>query len=135
VAGSAAPPEPTRSQEHARAVARLTSLFEVSQSARPVFLLGAGASYRSGVPPAADATHRIAREAYARQRLGTNAVATVKPSAFRASRRRSASVKRRLRPPTLLKHAVLLLEILDHVQLTAVNPTGEHQEEHLKSQK
>jgi SIR2-like domain len=82
VAGSTTPPEPTRSQEHARAVACLTSLFEVSQSARPVFLLGAGASYRSGVPLAADATHRIAREAYARQRLGTNAVATVKPSDY-----------------------------------------------------
>jgi len=63
-------------------VARLTSLFEVSQSARPFFLLGAGASYRSGVPLAADATDRIAREAYARQRLGTNAIATVKPSDY-----------------------------------------------------
>jgi len=31
-------------------------------------------------------------------------------------------------PPThaLLKHAVLFLEILDHVQLIAVDPTGEH---------
>jgi helix-turn-helix protein len=47
-----------------------------------VFLLGAGGSYRSGVPLAADATHRIAREAYARQQLGANAVATVKPSDY-----------------------------------------------------
>jgi hypothetical protein len=40
-------------------------------------------------------------------------------------------------PPTqaLLEHAVLLLEILDHVQLMAVDPTGEHQEEQLKRQK
>src|ERR1700732_3558622 len=34
-------------------------------------------------------------------------------------------------PPT---HA-LLQEILDHVQLMAVDPTGEHQEEHLMRQK
>jgi hypothetical protein len=32
----------------------------------------------------------------------------------------------------LLEHAVLPLEILDHVQLTSVDPTGEHREEHLK---
>jgi hypothetical protein len=40
-------------------------------------------------------------------------------------------------PPThaFLKHAVLLLEIFDHVQLMPVDPTGEHQEEHLKRQK
>jgi hypothetical protein len=28
---------------------------------------------------------------------------------------------------TLLEHAVLFLEILDHVQLVAVDPTREHQ--------
>jgi hypothetical protein len=40
-------------------------------------------------------------------------------------------------PPThtLLQHAVLFLEILDHVQLMAVDPPGEHQEEQLKRQK
>ena len=40
-------------------------------------------------------------------------------------------------PPThaLLKHAVLFLEILNHVQLMAVYPTGEHQEEHLNRPK
>jgi hypothetical protein len=35
----------------------------------------------------------------------------------------------------LLEHAVLFLEILDHVQLMAVDPTGEHQEDYLKRQK
>jgi hypothetical protein len=29
---------------------------------------------------------------------------------------------------SLLEHAVLFLEICDHVQLTAVDPTGEHYE-------
>ena len=36
-------------------------------------------------------------------------------------------------PPThaLLKHAILFLEILNYIQLMAVYPTCEHQEEHL----
>ena len=40
-------------------------------------------------------------------------------------------------PPThaLLKHAVLFLEILNHVQLMAVYPPCEHQEEHLNRPK
>ena len=40
-------------------------------------------------------------------------------------------------PPTqaLLEHAVLFQEILDHIKLMAVDPTGEHQEEHLKMRK
>ena len=49
-----------RSEEHRSAVRQLTPLFEASQRARPVFLLGAGASYRSGVPLADDAVKRIA---------------------------------------------------------------------------
>jgi hypothetical protein len=37
-------------------------------------------------------------------------------------------------PPAqaVLEHAVLFLEILNHVQLMAVDPTGEHQEQQLK---
>jgi hypothetical protein len=34
-----------------------------------------------------------------------------------------------------LKHAVLFLQILDHVQLMAVDPTGAHLEKDLKRQK
>ena len=75
-------PSTVRSAAHAATVARLACEFEVTQSARPVFLLGAGASYRSGVPLAAEATHRIGREAFARQRLGTHAIAGVKPSDY-----------------------------------------------------
>lgn len=69
----------TRSEPHRRAVRQLASLFEASQSARPVFLLGAGASFRSGVPLADEAVQRIAREVYAKQRLGTNSTARVMP--------------------------------------------------------
>jgi hypothetical protein len=40
-------------------------------------------------------------------------------------------------PPTqaLLEHAVFFLEVLDHVQLMSVDPSGEHREEHLKRRK
>jgi hypothetical protein len=34
--------------------------------------------------------------------------------------------------PWLLRHAVFLLEVPDHVQLIALDPNGAHQEEHLK---
>jgi hypothetical protein len=68
-----------RSDAHRSAVRQLTSLFEASQRARPVFLLGAGASYRSGVPLADDAVKRIAKEVYAKRSLGTSSTARVMP--------------------------------------------------------
>ena len=66
--------ESARSREHRAAVARLTIVFNGRQPARPVLLLGAGASARSGVPLAADATRLIAREAYGLQLPGKNVV-------------------------------------------------------------
>lgn len=68
-----------RGEAHRSAVRQLTSLFEASQRARPVFLLGAGASYRSGVPLADDAVKRIAKEVYAKRNLGTSSTARVMP--------------------------------------------------------
>lgn len=44
----------------------LIYLFRASRENRPVLLLGAGASFRSGIPLAADAVKLIARAAYAR---------------------------------------------------------------------
>jgi hypothetical protein len=68
-----------RSDVHRSAVRQLASLFEASQRARPVFLLGAGASYRSGVPLADDAVKRIAKQVYAMRNLGTSSTASVMP--------------------------------------------------------
>jgi hypothetical protein len=48
----------------------LAFLFRATRPTRPMLLLGAGASYRSGVPLAAESVRRIARNAYARQVLG-----------------------------------------------------------------
>jgi hypothetical protein len=52
--------------------------------------------------------------------------------ALLASRRRSVSVKRMRRPPKCCLSTVLFLEILDHVQLMAVDPPGEYHEQQLE---
>lgn len=57
------------------ATAKLTSLFRPSDHPRPVLLLGAGASFRSGVPLAREAINRIARIVYTKNVLG-------KPSSY-----------------------------------------------------
>ncbi len=51
-------------------VKNLAYLFRASGKMRPVLLLGAGASFRSGIPLAEEAVRRIARSAYARHKLG-----------------------------------------------------------------
>src|ERR1700751_3071454 len=51
----------------------LSALFRGANEGRPVVLLGAGASFRSGVPLAAEAVRRIAKAAYIRQVLGGRA--------------------------------------------------------------
>lgn len=48
----------------------LASLLRPSDTPPPVLFLGAGASFRSGVPLAAEAVKRIARLAYAKRELG-----------------------------------------------------------------
>jgi hypothetical protein len=51
----------------------LVSVFSASSEVRPVVLLGAGASFRSGVPLAAESVKRIAKAAYIRHELGGKA--------------------------------------------------------------
>jgi hypothetical protein len=48
----------------------LSALFRASNEIRALVLLGAGASFRSGVPMAAEAVKRIAKAAYLRRELG-----------------------------------------------------------------
>lgn len=52
------------------AVKTLAYLFRASSKARPVLLLGAGASFHSGIPLAEDAVRRIAQAEYARVNFG-----------------------------------------------------------------
>ena len=51
----------------------LASIFRTSNEVRPVVLTGAGASFRSGVPLAAEAVKRIAKAAFIRLELGGKA--------------------------------------------------------------
>src|SRR5207237_7023485 len=51
-------------------VAELAYLFRATNQPPPILLLGAGASYRSGVPLAGEAVKRIAKAAFAWNRLG-----------------------------------------------------------------
>ena len=58
---------------HRSTVRRLASLFRSDQPTRPVLLLGAGASYRSGIPLAETLVKNIARLRYAIDRFGSEA--------------------------------------------------------------
>jgi hypothetical protein len=63
------------------AVKNLAYLFRAASKPRPVLLLGAGASFRSGVPLADEAVRRIAKKAFARWRFGLDSKDTpVMPS-------------------------------------------------------
>jgi hypothetical protein len=55
---------------HSASVTLLCSLHKPDNDARPTFLLGAGASFSSGIPLAAESVKRLAKQAYADQILG-----------------------------------------------------------------
>lgn len=57
-------------QTHQSAVRVLTSILRADNEARPVLLLGAGASFSSGVPMAAPSVMRLAKRVYAERELG-----------------------------------------------------------------
>jgi hypothetical protein len=66
---------------HRQAVSVLAPLFRATDEPCPILLLGAGASFRSGVPTAADAVKKIARLIYAERELGgTRPPERVKPT-------------------------------------------------------
>jgi hypothetical protein len=55
---------------HKDSVAILCSLLKPDNDARPTFLFGAGASFSSGIPLAAESVKRLAKQAYADFQLG-----------------------------------------------------------------
>jgi hypothetical protein len=70
---------------HIESVRELASLLRPEDDARPTLLLGAGASYSSGVPMADDAVKRIARRVFAEKVLGGKVLPEqVKTSEWRA---------------------------------------------------
>jgi hypothetical protein len=58
------------SMPHSASVALLCSLLKPVNDARPTFLFGAGASFSSGIPLAAEGVKRLAKQAYADRVLG-----------------------------------------------------------------
>src|ERR1022692_3861529 len=65
----------------ADAISVLTTLLRGEDDRWPLFLLGAGASFRSGIPTAADAVKQIARIVYSERELkNTRPPERVKPS-------------------------------------------------------
>ena len=59
---------------HQESVRVLASLLRASNEARPVLLLGAGASFSSGVPLAAESVRRMARRVFAEKVKGGSIV-------------------------------------------------------------
>jgi hypothetical protein len=55
-----------------KAIKELAYLFCASRNTHPILVLGAGSSFRSGIPMAEGATRRIARAAYSQQILGAD---------------------------------------------------------------
>ena len=55
---------------HKDSVALLCSLLQPDNDARPTFLFGAGASFSSGIPLAAESVKRLAKQAFSDLRLG-----------------------------------------------------------------
>lgn len=70
---------------HIKSVRELASIFSPSNEARPTLLLGAGASFSSGVPLADEAVRRMARRYFSERIPGGNGVPEqVKTSEWRA---------------------------------------------------
>src|SRR5882762_3433343 len=55
---------------HKDSVAILCSLLRPDNDARPTFLFGAGTSFSSGIPLAAESVKRLAKQAYSDLKLG-----------------------------------------------------------------
>jgi len=56
--------------KNSQAVQHLVPILRAANPARPVFLLGAGASFSSGVPLADESVRRLAKRVYADRILG-----------------------------------------------------------------
>ncbi|WP_299631768.1 SIR2 family protein [uncultured Roseobacter sp.] len=66
---------------HKSSVAILSSLFRPENDARPTLLLGAGASFTSGIPLAGESVRRLAKQVFAERELGGRVpVDQIKPS-------------------------------------------------------
>lgn len=66
---------------HNASIKTIASLLRPENDARPTFLLGAGASFSSGIPLAAESVKRLAKQVYAERELGGRTLPEhIKPS-------------------------------------------------------
>ena len=109
------------------AVTELAPLFRADREVRPVLLLGAGASYRSGVPLAAEAIGRITR-AVLRHQWGPDA--QVRPTDIDAHLRRqewfnNAPERFAENFPLVVKNLLAPREFRREVLLEIISPDGD----------
>ena len=110
------------------AVALIATLLRGEDDRWPIFLLGAGASFRSGVPTAADAVKQIAKIFYAERKLqGARPPERVRPSEWEPWLREQpwlnkAAVSLGENFPATVEHLLVPAELRKRVLLEIMNP-------------
>lgn len=114
----------------ADAVALVAALLRGEDDRWPIFLLGAGASFRSGVPTAADAVKQIARIVYAERKLhGSRPPERVRPSEWEPWLREQpwfnrSAVSLAENFPATVEHLLVPAELRKRVLLEIMNPSN-----------
>jgi hypothetical protein len=114
----------------ADAVAQVATLLRGEDDRWPIFLLGAGASFRSGVPTATDAVKQIARIVYAERKLrGTRPPERVRPSEWEPWLREQPWFNRAATSlaenfPATVEHLLVPAELRKRVLLEIMNPSN-----------
>jgi len=112
------------------AVALIATLLRGEDDRWPIFLLGAGASFRSGVPTATDAVKQIARIVYSeRKLLGTRPPERVKPSEWEPWLREQTWFNEATESlaenfPATVEHLLVPAELRKRVLLEIMNPSN-----------
>lgn len=112
----------------ADAVALVATLLRGEDDRWPIFLLGAGASFRSGVPTATDAVKQIARIVYAERKLqGQRPPERVRPTEWEPwlqeqlwFNRAATSLAENF--PATVEHLLVPAELRKRVLLDIMNP-------------
>jgi len=112
------------------AISLVATLLRGEDDRWPIFLLGAGASFRSGVPTAADAVKQIARTVYAeRKLLGARPPERVRPSEWEPWLREQSWFNESAQSmaenfPATVEHLLVPAELRKRVLLEIMHPTN-----------
>ena len=114
----------------ADAVSLIATLLRGEDDRWPIFLLGAGASFRSGVPTATEAVKQIARIVYSeRKLLGARPPERVKPSEWEPWLREQTWFNEAAESlaenfPATVEHLLVPAELRKRVLLEIMNPSN-----------